>query len=94
MKQMGVKMKRLDVKEVVFLFEDGTRWIFRNPEVVETEAMGNKAFQVIGSPEEDINEEDIKIIMEKTGVDRERALEALKKSKGDIAEAILMLESQ
>ena len=95
MRQMGIKARELKVSEVIFVFQDGSRWRFENPQVMETIAMGQKAYQVIGTPVEDISEEDVKIVMEKAGVDEKTAREALKKTKGDIAEAImLLLESQ
>ncbi len=88
-----VKTKQLAVSRVVFEF-DGKKWVFNSPVVVEADMLGNKVFQVMGnfSVEEDISEEDLKIIMEKTGCDKDRAAKALKKY-GDLAEAILHIES-
>lgn len=91
LRQMGIKARELDVEEVVFKFSDGTVWKFEKPQVVETVAMGQKAYQVVGTPREEVSEEDVKIVMEKTGVDEKTAREALKKAKGDIAEAIMSL---
>ena len=91
LRQMGVKAREVEVEEVVFVLRDGTRWRFENPQVIETVAMGQRAFQVIGNPVEDISEEDVKIVMEKTGADEETARNALKKAKGDIAEAIMII---
>jgi nascent polypeptide-associated complex subunit alpha len=91
LRQMGIKTRELDVKEVIFTFSDGTVWKFEDPQVVETTAMGQRAYQVVGNPREELSEEDVKIVMEKTGVDEKTAREALKKAKGDIAEAIMSL---
>ncbi len=40
------------------------------------------------------SEEDIKLVMEETGCSREEAIMALKETKGDIAEAILKIQSK
>ena len=58
------------------------------------EAQGQKTYQIIGNPEikdRGVPEEDIKLVMEKTGKSREEAEKALKESNGDIAEAIMKL---
>ena len=91
LRQMGIQAKEIPTKEVIFVLQDGTRMVFENPKVVETVAMGQKAYQVVGTPKEEVSEEDVKIVMEKTGVDEKTAREALKKAKGDIAEAIMSL---
>jgi nascent polypeptide-associated complex subunit alpha len=51
----------------------------------ETNAIQNQ------EPEEDKTEEDIKTIIEKTGVSEEEAKKALEDSKGDLTEALLNL---
>ncbi len=40
------------------------------------------------------SEDDIKLVMEETGCTREEAIRALKETNGDIAEAILRIQSQ
>ncbi|MCD6404134.1 MAG: nascent polypeptide-associated complex protein [Nanoarchaeota archaeon] len=89
MKQM--KTQELKVKEIVMRF-DGKEWVFKNPTVMKMELMGQTTFQVLGSYEEKvpIKEEDVKLVMEKTGKSREEVMKALEESK-DIAEAILKL---
>jgi nascent polypeptide-associated complex subunit alpha len=63
--------------------------------------MGQETFQVVGTPvvralEEDLQipEDDIKTVMDQTGVSAEEAEEALKGSKGDIAQAIMELKKE
>ncbi len=55
---------------------------------------GQKSFQISGniSFEESIKEEDVLLVMGQANVDKEKAFEALKKTKGDIAQAILDLQ--
>jgi NACalpha-BTF3-like transcription factor len=61
-------------------------------------SVGGKTRQIIGEPEEralssepEISEDDIKTVMEQAKVDKKTALAAIKKHKGDLAEAIIEL---
>ena len=95
MRQMGIKMEELEgVKEVIIRLEN-REIIIREPAVTVITAQGEKSYQIIG-PEEvrtvvSIPEEDIKLVMEQTGVDYDTAKKALEEAKGDLAEAILKL---
>ena len=99
MKQLGIKMEELDgVKEVVLRLE-GKEIVLKNPVVTVMVVQGEKTYQIVPGSEEvrevlEIPEEDIQLVMEQTGVDRETALRALKETKGDIAEAILRLTGE
>lgn len=99
MKQMG--MNELDVKQVIFLMKN-KRLVIKEPQVVKVNMMGQEVYQVSGMAEElpleqeatesmEISEEDIDIVVEQTGVSREKARDALKKT-GDLAEAIMILQ--
>ena len=96
MKQLGIKMEELEgVKEVVLKLE-GKEIVLKNPVVTVMVVQGEKTYQIVPGSEEvreviEIPEEDIELVMEQAGVDRETALKALKETKGDIAEAILRL---
>ncbi|WP_324736658.1 nascent polypeptide-associated complex protein [Thermococcus sp. SY098] len=96
MKQLGIKMEELEgVREVVIRFEN-KEIIIREPVVTAIVAMGEKSYQIVGKEEVrevvNIPEEDIKLVMEQTGVDYETAKKALEETKGDLAEAILKLQ--
>ena len=100
MKRMGIQQTELDAKEVIIRLED-KELVFANPQVAKVNMMGQETFQVIGTPEErsintepEISEEDIQTVVEQTGVDKEKALETIKKHKGDIAAAILELKPE
>ena len=99
MKQLGIKMEELEgVKEVVLKLE-GKEIVLRNPVVTVMVVQGEKTYQIVPGSEEvrevlEIPEEDIELVMEQAGVDRETALKALKETKGDIAEAILKLSGE
>ncbi len=97
MRQMGVKMDELDgVREVVIKLAD-REIVLPNAQVVRTDMAGQRSYQVSGQeferkPELELSEEDIKLVMEQAGVEREEAVLALKETNGDIAEAILKLK--
>jgi Transcription factor homologous to NACalpha-BTF3 len=102
MQQMGIKSNDLDdVVEVRIVLKDKTI-IIKEPNVSVIEVQGNKTYTVVGKEEiiqgqmdkqtiEDTNlkEEDIRLVMEKAGVTREKAIEALKSNNYMVAEAII-----
>ena len=97
MERMGINMKEIpNVQEVIIRTADKEMHI-KNPSVSEVNAQGNRVFQVAGEVEEveverdTFNEEDILLVQQQTGASRERAVEALKESDGEVARAILKL---
>ncbi len=95
LRRMGIRAEQIPVKRVVFEM-DGETWIFENPVVIETSMGGQRAYQIMGEPrrEQGVSEEDVEILMERTGKSREEVIEALKKAKGDLAEALSLLEGK
>ncbi|MFA5992690.1 MAG: nascent polypeptide-associated complex protein [Candidatus Pacearchaeota archaeon] len=94
MKQMGIKQEEIDAIRVIIETE-GENIVIENPSVVEVNMSGNKSWQISGdahTEEKGFAEEDIKMIMEKTGVSEVEAKRALEKT-GDIADAIIELTS-
>ena len=96
MRKMGLNMEELsEVKEVVIT--TATKEIrVLDPQVTVMNVHGERSFQVQGRVEErslggDFTEEDIELVMAQTGATRERAMEALKKSNGEPAEAIISI---
>ena len=97
MERMGINMKEIpNVQEVVIRTADKEMHI-KNPSVSEVNAQGNRVFQVSGDVEEvevereAFNEEDVLLVQQQTGASREKAVEALKESDGEVARAILKL---
>jgi nascent polypeptide-associated complex subunit alpha len=105
MAQMGIKSNEMtDVKKVI-LYGDTKNYVIENAAVTMIEAQGQKSFQIVGNmkevpkdakevkQEEDspYNAEDIKLVMDQTGVGKEKAIEALKGAGGEPAQAILNL---
>ena len=93
-RQMGMKMETIDAEEVIIKTKDKDI-IISNPQVSKVNMMGQETFQITGSVSEkskqELSEEDIKIIIEKTGVSEEEAKDALKET-GSVAEAIIKLK--
>ncbi len=93
-RQMGMKMETIDAEEVIIKTKDKDI-IISNPQVSKVNMMGQETFQITGSVSEkskqEFSEEDIKIIIEKTGVSEEEAKDALKET-GSVAEAIIKLK--
>lgn len=99
MKQMGIKAQDLEgVQEVVIKLAD-KEIVIPGAQVTRTEMGGQQSYQVSGreierKPEFQPSEDDIKLVMEQAGVEREAAVQTLKETSGDIAEAILKLKEK
>ncbi|HID26035.1 MAG TPA: nascent polypeptide-associated complex protein [Thermoplasmata archaeon] len=96
MKQLGINVREIENVERVVIQTRDRDYIFEDAEVTVMDAQGQKTYQLVGTPrivekKEKIPEEDIALVMEKTGKTREEARRALEKSNGDIAEAIVKL---
>ena len=99
MKRM--KMEELkDVEEVVIRLRD-REIVVEEPTVMKKNLMGRLMYQIEGNERErlkkegeiEIFEDDIKLVVEQTGASEEEAKKALIESKGDLAEAIMRLQS-
>ncbi len=106
MRQFGMKMEELKgVKEVVIELED-KRLIIEDPQVVVMTLQDQTIIQVVGTireeeakaevPEEEItiSDEDVQLVASQTGVSLEEAKRALIETKGDLAQAIMLLEAR
>ena len=101
MKRMGVNMNQIqDVQEVIF--RTSTKEIIvENPEVAVLDLSGQKIFQVTGerviekATEKAIKipEEDIRLVADQTGKSVEEAKRVLEETEGDLAKAILLLQT-
>ena len=98
MKKMGIQQQEIDAQEVIIKTKD-KQLVFSHPQVSRVNMMGQDTFQIIGEPEEkslsttpELNEDDISTVMEQANVSKEEAEKALKKSKGDLAKAIITLQ--
>lgn len=92
MQKMGIESSELAAKEVVIKLED-SEIVIENPSVTVVTMAGQKTYQVIGAEKvkSKIPESDIELVAAQANVSREKAREALEKTKGDLAEAIVLL---
>jgi nascent polypeptide-associated complex subunit alpha len=96
LKRMGIQQQEVEATEVIIKCPD-KEIVISNPSVSKVNMMGNMTFQVMGQAQErplatEIKEEDIKTVAEQAAVSEEEARNALEKSKGDLAKAILYLK--
>ncbi len=101
MKRMGVGMSQIpDVQEVI-LRTNEKEIIIENPEVAVLNLQGQRIFQVVGETITEkaikkviaIPEVDIKLVADQTGKSFEEAKIALEETEGDLAKAILLLQT-
>jgi nascent polypeptide-associated complex subunit alpha len=107
MQRMGLNMDAVsDVKQVVI--KTGNKEIvIETPEVAVLEMQGQKIFQITGgkisekAPERKeaavaavMPEEDVRLVADQTGKSLEEAKKALEECGGDLAKAILLLQSK
>lgn len=98
MKRMGIKQEEIAAREVIIKTDEGDI-VITEPSVSKVNMMGQETFQISGNitereKEAEITEDDVKTVMEQADVDEEKAREALKNSKGDIAQAIMDLKGE
>ena len=92
MKQIGIKQEEIPALRVIIEKEDG-KTIIENPNVQKVVMQGQESWQITGEAREEkeaFSENDIKMVMEKTGKSRAEVESALEET-GDLAEAILRL---
>ena len=100
MKRLGIKQEEIDATEVIIKTND-KEIIIQSPQVSKVNMMGQETFQVVGqvhekeiSSEPEINEDDIKTVMQQTGVTEEEAKKAILENDRDLAKAIMSLKGE
>jgi nascent polypeptide-associated complex subunit alpha len=99
---MGLTMDQVaDVEEVIVRTRN-KEIIIKEPEVSILQVQGQKMFQVAGGQITEkaaerkpttIGEEDVRLVADQTGKSLDEARKALEESSGDLAKAILLLQS-
>lgn len=102
MQRMGLNMDAMaDVTQVV-IKTSSKEITIEEPEVAILEMQGQKIFQITGGKITEkaaehktsgIPEEDVRLVADQTGKSMEEARKALEESGGDLARAILLLQS-
>jgi nascent polypeptide-associated complex subunit alpha len=105
MKRMGLSMDAIpDVQQVIFRTST-KEIIIDDPEVAIMSVQGQKMYQVTGGKTTEkalaaeevklmIPEEDVRLVADQTGRSVEEAKQALEESGGDLAKAILLLQTK
>jgi len=99
MKRMGLGMSELPDVQQVILQTSTKEIVIENPEVAVLEMHGQKIFQVTGErivekaieKKTTIPEEDVQLVATQAKVSVQEARAALEQTKGDLAQAILLL---
>ena len=107
MKRLGITTEELKGVEEVIIRTKSKEYVLTDAAVTLMDMQGQKTFQVVGEAvirdrqgseptkpsEPAVPEEDVQLVMDQTGCDRERATKALKDAGGQPAEAILGIMS-
>src|SRR3989344_3031752 len=100
MKKLGIRQEEIDA-ELVIIKTSGNDLVIKNPQVSRINMMGQETIQVIGDITEveknekiGIIDDDVSTVMGQTRCTREEAIGALEESNGNLAEAILKLQSR
>ncbi len=92
-KQLGIKAREIEAKKAIIETDSG-KIIIENPKVTEIDMKGMLTYQITGDIKEKMfSDEDVKFVSEQAGVSEEEARKTLEKTGGDVAEAILRLQS-
>ena len=93
MKQMGIKQEEVEADRVIIEKSDGNKIVIEPANVQKMIMQGQESWQITGTAKEEaggIREEDVKLVMEKTGKSDKEVREVLEENN-DIAEAIVNL---
>ncbi len=101
MDKMGLDMTEIPNVQEVIIKTDKKEIIISKPSVTEMKAKDNSIFQIIADSYEEkeletpvFSDEDIQLVCQQAGVNKEQATNALTEAKGDLARAILLLTSK
>ena len=93
MKKLNMKVREIDAEKVVIHGKDKDI-VIENPQIMIADMMGKEVYQITGEVCERsaLSEDDIKIVMNKTGKDRETVVKKLEELNNDLAKAIMELK--
>lgn len=95
MKRMGIAQSPLNAKRVIIELED-SNIIIDEPSVMKVKMQGQTTFQISGDEREEttesFSEDDVAMVVEKTGKTEDEVKDFLAENDGDIAKAIMELK--
>ena len=102
LKKLNIDMRQLPASEVIIKGETHDI-IITEPDISIVKMQGRDVFQITGNIEEKskagskeekaVDDDDVKMIMEQTGKDKDTVEQALKKVNNDLAKAIMELKN-
>ena len=107
MQRMGMNMNAVPDVQQVIIRSNSKDIVIDEPEVTILEVQGQKIYQVMGgevseqapsqrasaAAKPSFSDEDVRLVADQTGKSLEKAKEALEDCQGDLAKAILLLQS-
>ena len=95
MKKLNMKVQQIPA-EVVIIKTKEKSIIISKPEIMLADMMGREVYQISGEVSESvpINEEDVRMVMDKTGKDRDTVVQKLEELNNDLAKAIMELKEK
>jgi nascent polypeptide-associated complex subunit alpha len=95
MKKLNLNIQEIQA-DVVVIKTPAKNIIISKPEVMLTNMMGRDVYQITGEVSESsqTSEEDIKMVMEKTGKDRDEVVRKMEELNNDLAKAIMELRDK
>jgi nascent polypeptide-associated complex subunit alpha len=108
MQRMGMNMNTVEDVQQVIIRTKSKDIVIDEPQVAILEVQGQKMYQVIGGEVSEqtpsqrqaavaakptFSDEDVRLVADQTGKSMEKAKEALEECQGDLAKAILLLQS-
>lgn len=101
MQRMGMELEEMQGVEKVVFVMSGKNLVIQNPQIMIMKMGGQKVYQITGEEKEEmievkleIPEEDVQLVAAQTGASMEEARRALEATKGDLAQAIILLTSK
>ena len=82
--------------DIVIIKSKDKQIVISNPEVMLANMMGREVYQITGEVSESVpfSEDDVKMVMDKTGKDRDTVTKKLEELNNDLAKAILELKEK
>lgn len=95
MKKLNMKVQEIPAELVIIKTKD-KNIIISKPEIMLADMMGREVYQISGEVSESfpVSEDDVKLVMDKTGKDRETVVKKLEELNNDLARAITELKGK
>src|SRR3989338_6963087 len=95
MKKLNMKVQEIPAELVIIKTKD-KNIIISKPEIMLADMMGREVYQISEEVSESftVNEDDVKLVMDKTGKDRNTVVKKLEELNNDLARAITELKEK